>query len=109
MKPKPPNGGKPVPAAQLDLAALPTDYPKSVWIEGDGTVLGLTGQEGGCSKVRADLTEQTDTVVRVHLVETSPVETRPCTMDLRYPPLTVHLAAPLGARTVAVTVSAEKK
>ncbi|MCK2240383.1 MULTISPECIES: hypothetical protein [unclassified Crossiella] len=105
----PPAGGKPLAKNKADLSALPADFPKRVWTEGDGTVVGTFGKEGGCSKVRADLTEQTDTGVKITLVETTPANSEACTMDLRFPPVTVKLAKPLGERTVAVTAKQETK
>ncbi|WHT21459.1 hypothetical protein N8J89_10500 [Crossiella sp. CA-258035] len=108
-EPEPPQGGKPLAKNKADLSALPADFPKRVWTEGDGSVVGTFGKEGGCSKVRADLTEQTDTAVKITLVETTPANSEACTMDLRFPPVTVKLAKPLGERTVSVTAKQETK
>jgi hypothetical protein len=99
----PPNGGVPVPLTKLDAAALPEDYPRSVWTEGDGTVIGVIGQEGGCSKVGVQVVEQSATSVHLELVETLPAEQQMCTMDIRFPPLTAKLDAPLAERTVVLT------
>jgi hypothetical protein len=99
----PPNGGIPVPPAKLDAAALPEDYPRSVWTEGDGGVIGVIGQEGGCSKVGVQVVEQSATSVHLELVETLPAEQQMCTMDIRFPPLTAKLDAPLAERTVVLT------
>lgn len=97
--PTPPAGGTALPAAQVDATALPDGHPRLVWTRNGGRTVGVYGQEGGCSQVRADLLEQTATVVRIDLVETIPT-TGPCTMDLRFPPLTVRLDEPLGQRSV---------
>ena len=99
--PGPPPGGSAVPAAQIDFTALPEGYPRLVWTEGDGRTVGATGQEGGCTQVHSELREQTSQHVRIAFVEvtTSP---GPCTMDLRYRPLTVQLDAPLAQRTVVL-------
>jgi hypothetical protein len=104
----PPNGGIPVPPAKLDAAALPEDYPRSVWTEGDGTVVGVIGQEGGCSKVGVQVVEQSATSVHLELVETLPAEQQMCTMDIRFPPLTAKLDAPLAERTVVLTTRQTK-
>lgn len=98
-KPTPPRGGTALPAVQVDAAALPDGHPRLVWISERGRVIGVYGQEGGCSRVRADLLEQTATQIRIDLVETIPT-TGPCTMDLRFPPLSVQLDEPLGQRSV---------
>ncbi len=97
--PAPPPGVRALPSAQIDSSALPPDYPRLVWTRGDGRPVGLYGQEGGCTHVHADLREQTPRLVRVALVEVT-AKSDPCTMDLRFPPLTVELDAPLGDRTV---------
>ncbi|MCS7476634.1 hypothetical protein ACFFQW_27765 [Umezawaea endophytica] len=99
----PPNGGTQVPLTQVDAAALAEDYPRSVWTEGDGTVIGAIGQEGGCSKVALQVAEQSATSVHLDLVETLPAEQQMCTMDIRFPPLTAKLDAPLAQRTVVLT------
>ncbi|MQA14374.1 MAG: hypothetical protein GEV09_09415 [Pseudonocardiaceae bacterium] len=99
--PTPPPGGIALPAAQVDATALPDGHPRLVWTEQGGTVVGLYGQEGGCSRVRAELTEQATRNVRVELVESIPT-TGPCTMDLRFPPLFVRLDEPVGDRTVVL-------
>ncbi|MGH4026367.1 MAG: hypothetical protein ACRDRV_17470 [Pseudonocardiaceae bacterium] len=97
--PGPPPGGSAVPVAQIDSAALPEGYLRLVWTEGDGRTVGATGQEGGCTQVHSELREQTSQHVRIAFVEvtTSP---GPCTMELRYRPLTVRLDAALAERTV---------
>lgn len=99
--PIPPPGTERVRAAQVDATALPEGYPRLVWTSEDGTELGAYGQEGGCTQVRADLVEQTAETVRIMFVEVTPT-TGPCTMDLRFPRLTVLLDEPLGDRTVVL-------
>ncbi|MGH3907294.1 MAG: hypothetical protein ACRDTE_24430 [Pseudonocardiaceae bacterium] len=102
--PAPPSGGTAVPAALVDASALPEGYPRLVWIQGDGRTIGAYGQEGGCTQVHSELREQTQQLVHISFVEvtTSP---GPCTMDLRFRPLTVQLEAPMGERTVVLTRS----
>lgn len=91
-----------MPAGQIDAGALPEGHPRLVWTEDGGRVVGAVGQEGGCTEVHSELREQTPQLVRFAFVEvaTSP---GPCTMDLRFRPLTVQLDAPLGERTVVLT------
>lgn len=105
----PPNGGVPVPAEKVDATALPEGSPRSVWTEGDGRTVGVIGQEGGCTKASLEVTEQSPTVVRIVLVETTPVKQEMCTMDIRFPPLTVNLDAPLAERQVVLTTRQEQK
>lgn len=97
--PSPPAGGVTLSAVQVDAAALPDGHPRLVWTRDDGRTVGVYGQEGGCGQVRADLLEQTESVVRIDLIETIPTA-GPCTMDLRFPPLSVQLDEPLEQRTV---------
>ena len=47
------------------------------------------------------VSESADQVV-VNMVEVVPSEPQPCTMDLRYPKLTIELAQPLDQRTVVL-------
>ncbi|GAA3683435.1 hypothetical protein GCM10022267_82790 [Lentzea roselyniae] len=102
-----PPDGKPV--TKLDTNALPSEYPRTVWTQGDGKTVGVIGQEGGCGKASASVLEQSASVVKIELVETLPLTKQACTMDIRFPPLTVQLAEPLGERTVALTSRQEQK
>lgn len=99
-----PPGGKQVPKDKLDASMLPEGAPGVVWTEGDGSVLGVIGLEGGCSKASVELAKQDAQQVHVELVETQPSGTQACTMDIRYPPLTTKLDAPLGDREVVLTL-----
>lgn len=100
--PAPPHGVRPLPSAQIDSSALPPGYPGLVWTQDAASkVVGIYGQEGGCTHVHADLREQTPRLVRVAVMEIT-ASSGPCTMDLRYPSLVVHLDAPLGDRTVVL-------
>jgi hypothetical protein len=101
MNPKPPPGAVAVPEAKVDASALPPGYPKVVWTEGDGSTVGAYGQAGGCTEAKADVVEQTGQHVVVRITETT-TSAGPCTMELRIPPLTVKLDAPLGDRTVVL-------
>ncbi|WP_424185184.1 hypothetical protein ACOBQX_25290 [Actinokineospora sp. G85] len=99
----PPEGGAEVPDAQIDQTGLAEQYPVMVWTVDNGATLGVVAQEGGCGKASAEVTEQSDSRVAVTLVETTPASEQMCTMDLRYPKLTLELDQPLGARTVVLT------
>lgn len=102
-----PPDGKPV--SKLDTNALPSDYPRTVWTQGDGRAVTVIGQEGGCGKASAAVLEQSPAVVKIELVETLPLDKQMCTMDIRFPPLRVQLNEPLGERTVALTSRQEQK
>ncbi|MBW4722213.1 hypothetical protein [Saccharothrix obliqua] len=104
-----PPGGREVPKEKLDAAAVPEGTPKTVWTEGDGRTLGLIGQEGGCGKASVEITEQNATTVKVVVVETTPKDAEVCTMDIRYPPLTAALDAPLGDRQVVLSTRQDQK
>ncbi|ASR35446.1 hypothetical protein BAY61_11040 [Prauserella marina] len=96
-------GAAAVPKAQLDGSGLPKGYPVDVTESADGRTLTVIGQEGGCSKASAEVAEQTAEHVALTMVETFPADKNMmCTMDMRYPPLTVELAEPLGDRHLAL-------
>ncbi|WP_233576370.1 hypothetical protein [Saccharopolyspora rhizosphaerae] len=86
----------------IDLSALPQGYPKKIWTQDNGTAVVATGQEGGCSKVHAEVAEQTPDHVKILLVEETPEPPGICTMDLRYPPVAVSLSEPLDGRKVVL-------
>lgn len=98
-----PPGGVEVPEERVDASAVPEDTPKVVWTEGDGSTLGVLAQEGGCGKASVEIAAQGPDTVEVVLVETTPADQQVCTMDIRYPPLTAKLEAPLGEREVVLT------
>lgn len=102
-----PPDGKPV--TKLDTSALSPDYPHTVWTQGDGRTVGVIAQEGGCGKASASVLEQTASAVKIELVETTPLTKQMCTMDIRFPPLTVQLSEPLGERTVVLTSRQDQK
>ncbi|GAA0244328.1 hypothetical protein GCM10010492_49500 [Saccharothrix mutabilis subsp. mutabilis] len=104
-----PPGAKEVPEAKVDAAAVPEDRPRTVWTEGDGSTLGLVAQEAGCGKASVEIAEQGPQVVKVVMVETTPKDAQVCTMDIRYPPLTAKLDAPLGERAVVLTTRQDQK
>ena len=98
----PPEGGVQVTETQIDTTGLKQQYPVMVWTVDNGSTLGVVAQEGGCGKASAEVTEQSDSQVVVTLVETTPAESQMCTMDLRYPKLTIELAQPLAERQVVL-------
>jgi hypothetical protein len=97
-----PEGSVPVPAAQIDASALPMGYPHEVWTANGGTVLNIRAQEGGCGHAFGNAVEQTPQHVVVNLSETKAQTGQMCTMDIRYPVISVPLAAPLDSRTVVL-------
>lgn len=103
IKPKPVDQREPVAAKQVDTSALPEGHPKEVWTQRNGKVVVATGQEGGCSRVHAELVRQGPERVEVRFVDVMPKPSGPCTMDLRYPAVAVELDKTLGDRTVVLT------
>jgi hypothetical protein len=98
-----PAGAVPVPGDQVSASSLPSAFPRIVWLEKNGTVLGLYGEVGGCFTSSATATQQTDTRVIVRLVQQEPgTGSHMCPMYLRYKPMSVPLAKPLGTRTVVL-------
>ncbi|WP_158840147.1 hypothetical protein [Saccharothrix deserti] len=104
-----PPGGKEVPKDKLDASSVPEGTPTAAWTEGDGSTLGVIAQEAGCGKASVEIAEQNAQVVKVVLVETTPVDQQICTMDIRYPPLTAKLDAPLGDRQVVLSTRQDTK
>jgi hypothetical protein len=100
-----PPGSTPVPAAKVDAAALPRDFPRQVYTANGGTIINLRAEEGGCQHALGEATEQTAQHVVLDLSETKAQTGQMCTMDLRYPYISVALAAPLGDRTVVLKQS----
>lgn len=91
-----------VPANRIDASALPEGFPREVWVHGDGRTVAVRAQEGGCGKASLEVKEQTASTVSIVLVETQPKEPQACTMDIRYPVLSVALNDPLEDRTVVL-------
>jgi hypothetical protein len=102
-----PPDGKPV--VKLDANGLTPDHPRTVWTQGDGKTVGVVAQEGGCGKASASVLEQNASTVKIELLETLPLTKQMCTMDIRFPPLTVQISEPLGERTVVLTSRQEQK
>lgn len=103
-----PAGSTPVPAAKLDPAALPREFPREVYTSDGGKVLVVRAEEGGCQHALGEAVEQTPQHVVIDLSETKAQTGQMCTMDLRHPVITVPLTAPLGDRTVVLKHSAPR-
>jgi hypothetical protein len=103
-----PEGSSPVPSAKIDATALPAGFPHEVWTANGGTILNIRAQEGGCGHALGEAAEQTGDRVVVNLSETKAQTGQMCTMDIRYPVLSVALAAPLDQRTVVLKTTPSK-
>lgn len=103
-----PEGSTPVPANKIDATALPAGYPREVWTSNGGTVLDIRAEEGGCGHALGEAAEQTADHVVVDLSETKAQTGQMCTMDIRYPVISVALAAPLDQRTVVLKTTPPK-
>ena len=99
--------GTPLPPERIDGTALPRNYPRKVHVTGDGTSLAIVAKEGGCGKAAAEVVGQTAREVTVVLVETMPEGQVACTMEVRFPTVTVELAEPLGKREVVLRARQE--
>lgn len=98
----PPGGSQPVVNEKMDTAGLPEGYPTKVWTQGDGKSVGLVTQEGGCGKAGVEIAEQSAATVTLLVFEAVPAKPKMCTMDLRYPYMSVNLDQPLGERTLVL-------
>ncbi|MDQ7806206.1 hypothetical protein Q5425_20885 [Amycolatopsis sp. A133] len=103
-----PEGSMPVPADKIDATALPAGFPREVWTANGGTVLNIRAQEGGCGHALGEAIEQAGDHVVVNLSETQAQTNQMCTMDIRYPVLSVALTAPLDQRTVVLKTTPPK-
>jgi hypothetical protein len=101
-----PPGAVPVAGSRVDAHALPASFAKEVWTEKGGTVLGFYGEDGGCFTSNATVTSQTDQQVVVRLIQQEPgTGAHVCPMYVRYKPMSVTLADPLGSRTVVLQLA----
>lgn len=103
---KPPAGAKPVASKQIKAEGLPKGHPKKVLTK--GSTLAVTAQESGCEKATAKVGEQSASQVEVTLVVTQPKEAKMCTMDIRFPSISVELDKPIGERTVVLKTERRK-
>jgi hypothetical protein len=102
VAPPPAAGRAQVPPVQIDSATLPKGYPREVSVGSDGKTLMIKAEEGGCGHATAEAQEQSDKQVVVNLVETTARTHQMCTMDIRYPVVSVSLNAPLGDRMLVL-------
>ncbi|MFJ6674043.1 hypothetical protein ACIQMJ_23275 [Actinosynnema sp. NPDC091369] len=93
-----------VPSAQVDSGALGHQEP--VWTSADARTVRITGEEGGCDRVRAEVTAQSGDQVMITLVTTT-YPAAACTADIRHVPLDVTLDAPLGSRRIVLETRQE--
>lgn len=103
-----PDGAEPVAGTQVNATSLPSSYPRLVWTLGDGSTLGLYGLSGACQTVSAQVAAQSDSQVVVRLIQQEPAKPQRCPLYLRFQPLSVKLAQPLGKRTVVLQNSIER-
>lgn len=96
----------PVPAPQIDSAALPPEYPRNVTTAGNDLLIKV--EEGGCEKIRATVIEQTGQRVTVRLVKLDQRPGEMCPMYIREVTLTVTLEQPLAQRTLVLTAERPK-
>ncbi len=95
-----------VPPAQVDSGALGFEQP--AWTSADGRTIRVTGTEGGCDRVRAEVTAQSGDQVLITLVTTKYSDTaQACRADIRHVPLNVTLDAPLGSRRITLETREE--
>ena len=103
-----PAGATPVAGSKVDAAALPGGYPRLVWTEGNGSVIGFYAEQGACTTVSASVPAQSDSSVTVRLVISEPASTKPCPQYLRDKEMTVNLDRPLDGRTVIMQAAIER-
>jgi hypothetical protein len=94
-----------VPVSQVDATALPPAFPRLVWTEQGGTVVGFYGEIGGCFTSGAKLEGQTSTRVTIRLIQQEGPIRQACPLYRGFKPMNVTLTAPLGARTVVLQLS----
>ncbi|RZQ63107.1 hypothetical protein [Amycolatopsis suaedae] len=109
QKPAPPAGGTAVPGDRIDSEALPEGYPVEVSTTGQPATLQVVAEEGGCGRASAEVVEQSAERVVIKLVETEPSGGVACTMDIRYPKLSVQLQQPLGDREIVLQSEKRKQ
>ena len=103
-----PAGAVPVAGSKVDASALPAGYPRLVWTQNNGLVIGFYGLQGACTTVSASVVSQTGTAVTVRLVQTQPATTKPCPDYLLNKVMTVNLDQPLGSRSVIMQAAIER-
>lgn len=94
--------GPTVPANQVTYVA-PEAVPDTVWQQDDGKTLVVMAEEGGCSKVDAQVTKQTADEVDITLLTVATTQ-KICPQYIRNVPVAAHLDAPLGTRKVVLAM-----
>jgi hypothetical protein len=106
--PSPPEGATPkasgptVPPNQVTYVA-PEAVPDTVWQQDDGKTLVVMAEEGGCSKVEAQVTKQAADEVDITLLTVAQTH-KICPQYIRNVPVAAHLDAPLGTRKVVLAI-----
>jgi hypothetical protein len=106
--PSPPEGATPkasgptVPPNQVTYVA-PEAVPDTVWQQDDGKTLVVMAEEGGCSKVEAQVTKQAVDEVDITLLTVATTQ-KICPQYIRNVPVAAHLDAPLGTRKVVLAM-----
>jgi hypothetical protein len=106
--PSPPDGAPPkasgptVPPNQVTYVA-PEAVPDTVWQQDDGKTLVVMAEEGGCSKVEAQVTRQSADEVDITLLTVAQTQ-KICPQYIRNVPVAAHLDAPLGTRKVVLAM-----
>ena len=109
--PKLPAGSTAVSGSRVNGTELPAGFPREVWTTGDGSTLGLYGEQGGCQTLSASVVAQTDSQVTVRLLQ---IQQKPtahqtgCPMYEMLKPMSVTLAKPLGNRTVLLQLTVQE-
>jgi hypothetical protein len=94
--------GPTVPPNQVTYVA-PEAVPETVWQQDDGKTLVVMAEEGGCSKVDAQVTKQTADEVDITLLTVATTQ-KICPQYIRNVPVAAHLDAPLGTRKVVLAM-----
>lgn len=100
--PAPKASGPTVPPTQVSYVA-PEAVPQTVWQQDDGKTLVVMAEEGGCTKVDAQVTKQTADEVDITLLTVAHTQ-KICPQYIRDVPVAAHLDAPLGNRKVVVSM-----
>jgi hypothetical protein len=91
-----------VPPNQVTYVA-PEAVPDTVWQQDDGKTLVVMAEEGGCSKVEAQVTRQSADEVDITLLTVAQTQ-KICPQYIRNVPVAAHLDAPLGTRKVVLAM-----
>ncbi|RJQ83576.1 hypothetical protein [Amycolatopsis panacis] len=89
-------------ANQVDVSALPADYPHDVTLADGGATVVIQAEQAGCERLSAAPGEQTASQVVVTVTLTQAPRGQMCPMHIKENPLFVHLNAPLGGRQLVL-------